>query len=118
VQRNFALADHYDGVRRYLALELGRLDNSGLAASILGDWLSPGGYTQPPEDTRLTAAAYVYRGLRILADMAAALGRTADAEDFQKQAADLAERYNASSAIAIAASIAPPATRATGSVRT
>ncbi|WP_433894317.1 family 78 glycoside hydrolase catalytic domain [Streptomyces sp. CA-111067] len=89
-----ALADHYDGVLRYVDWEFGNRDASGLATSSLGDWLAPGGYTQPPEDTRLTATAYLYRGLRILADAAAALGRTADVDRLGQRAAALAEIFN------------------------
>lgn len=89
-----ALSDHYDGVRRYVAWEFGRRDGTGLATSILGDWLSPGGYTQPPEDTRLTATAYLYRDLGIVADAAVVLGRTSDAETMRKQGAELRDRFN------------------------
>lgn len=90
-----ALSEHYDGVRRYVEWELGRLDDSGLATSVLGDWLSPGGYTDPPEDQRLTATAYLFHDLGILADAATVLGKAADAERFQQHAADLRDRFNA-----------------------
>jgi alpha-L-rhamnosidase len=89
------LIDHYDGVRRYVAWEIDRLDPSGLATTDLGDWLAPGGYTQPPEDARLTATAYLYRDLRILASTAAVIGRTADIPELEKQAAQLRNRFNA-----------------------
>jgi alpha-L-rhamnosidase len=89
-----ALSDHYDGVLRYVDWEFGRRDASGLATSILGDWLAPGGYTQPPEDTRLTASAYLYHDLRILIDTATVLGRTADAGRLRQQAAELLDRFN------------------------
>ncbi|HEY4145517.1 family 78 glycoside hydrolase catalytic domain [Pinirhizobacter sp.] len=89
-----ALADHYDGVRRYVEWEMGRLDPSGLATTDLGDWLAPGGYTQPPEDSRLTATAYLYRDLQILASSAAVLGRAADIPGLKKQASELRERFN------------------------
>lgn len=89
-----SLADHYDGVRRYVAWEFDQRDSTGLATSILGDWLSPGGYTQPPEDTRLTATAYLHRDLRIVADAATVLGRTSDVAGLRQQADDLRERFN------------------------
>lgn len=90
-----ALERHYDGVRRYVDWELARLDGAGLATTVLGDWLSPGGYTQPLEDTRLTASAYLYRSLRILADSANVVGRDGDAERYEQQALALRERFNA-----------------------
>lgn len=90
-----ALANHYDGVCRYGEWEFSRRDGTGLATSVLGDWLSPGGYTRPPEDTRLTATAYLYRDLQILAAAAAVLSRAADVQRFQQQAADLRDRFNA-----------------------
>jgi alpha-L-rhamnosidase len=88
------LDDHYDGVRRYVAWEMARLDASGLATTDLGDWLAPGGYTQPPEDARLTATAYLYRDLRILASAAAAIGRTADISELDRHADELCRRFN------------------------
>lgn len=90
-----ALTDHYDGVRRYVEWEYARRDSTGLATSGLGDWLSPGGYTQPPEDTRLTATAYLYRDLRILVDAAGVLGQSADVNRYQQLSADLRDRFNA-----------------------
>ncbi|SFF25508.1 alpha-L-rhamnosidase [Actinacidiphila alni] len=89
-----ALSDHYAGVLRYVDWEYGNRDAEGLATSGLGDWLSPGGYTQPPEDTRLTATAYLHRGLSILADAAGILGRSADAARLQKQADGLRDLFN------------------------
>jgi len=89
-----ALTDHYDGVRRYVAWEMARLDASGLATTDLGDWLAPGGYTQPPEDARLTATAYLYRDLWILASAARVIGRMADIPELEKQADELRSRFN------------------------
>lgn len=90
-----ALARHYPGVRRYVSWEMERLDGQGLATTDLGDWLAPGGYTQPPEDTRLSATAYLCRDLAILTDAAAVLGLDADAARFRAEAAALGQRFNA-----------------------
>jgi alpha-L-rhamnosidase len=68
---------HYDGVRRYVDWSLKRLDDDGLAVSSLGDWLAPGG-SQPPEDRRLTASAYLCRSMQILVSAASVLGRVDD----------------------------------------
>lgn len=90
-----ALSRHYAGVARYVRWELGRLDASGLALTDLGDWLAPGGYTQPPEDTRLTATAYLYRDLHILAGAADILGFADDATVWRTRADELGQRFNA-----------------------
>ena len=50
---------------------MARLDD-GLASTTLGDWLPPGG-AQPPEDTRLAATAFLYRGLTTMAQVAEVL---------------------------------------------
>ncbi|MFI1093889.1 family 78 glycoside hydrolase catalytic domain [Streptomyces sp. NPDC020917] len=90
-----ALADHYDGVRRYVDWDFARRDGDGLVSSDLGDWLSPGGYTQPPEDTRLTATAYLFRELTIVAGSARVLGRAADAAAYSARAAEVRDAFNA-----------------------
>jgi len=54
--------EHGAHVRRYLDWELARL-RDGLAHTALGDWLAPGTGGTPPEDTRLTATAYLHRAL-------------------------------------------------------
>ncbi|MEU6854937.1 family 78 glycoside hydrolase catalytic domain [Actinacidiphila alni] len=90
-----ALTDHYDGVRRYVDWDYARLDGDGLVSSGLGDWLSPGGYTQPPEDTRLTATAYLFRELTIVADSARVIGRAADAARYAARAATVRDAFNA-----------------------
>lgn len=80
------LAEHLPVVTRYLDWELGRLQD-GLAVTALGDYLSPGTGGNPPEDTRLTATAYLIRALRSTAESAEITG--ADG------AAALAARYRA-----------------------
>lgn len=67
------LQQHLPVVTRYLDWELGRLQN-GLAVTALGDYLSPGTGGNPPEDTRLTATAYLNRALRYTAESAEIAG--------------------------------------------
>ncbi|MCI1748686.1 MAG: family 78 glycoside hydrolase catalytic domain [Acidipropionibacterium sp.] len=82
---------HWDCLRRYLEWELSRLRGEGrlpgeedaaadgLAHSELGDYLSPG-YIDgpPPEDSRLSASCFLYRGLCQAADLAERLDDDAE----------------------------------------
>ena len=88
------LEDHYGPMKRYVDWEIGRLQN-GIASTALGDWLPPG-YPGgiPPEDTRLTATAYVYKDLTILADVARLLGHEADAARYAETAGYVRARFN------------------------
>ncbi len=84
---------HWATLVRYLDWELGRLQN-GLAVTALGDYLSPGTGGNPPEDTRLTATAFLYRALHWSADAGDLVGHTADASRFRAAAASLRDRLN------------------------
>ncbi|WP_416985766.1 family 78 glycoside hydrolase catalytic domain [Streptomyces sp. T028] len=64
--------EHFAALTRYLDWELARL-RDGLAVTALGDWVAPG-YEIPPEDTRLTATAYLYRALLHTAELGELLG--------------------------------------------
>lgn len=85
------LEEQFDGVARYLNWELDRVDGDGLAKRGRGDWLPP---DSADEDLRLPASAYLYRGLRIGAQAAEALGRDADAERFADRADQLRTDFN------------------------
>lgn len=87
------VARHWEDVSRYLAWELGRLDD-GLATTGLGDYLSPGTDGLPPEDRRLTATAYLHRALVETAEIAPVAGRARQARHLIGRAAQLAERLN------------------------
>ncbi|NYE18038.1 alpha-L-rhamnosidase [Microbacterium immunditiarum] len=88
-----ALSDHIEGVLRYLDSELAKLDQEGLASTVLGDWLPPGD-TPASEDRRLPASAYVYRGLHIGIAAAHTLERTADEARLTEAAATLRHNFN------------------------
>jgi alpha-L-rhamnosidase len=75
------VADHWPAVARYLDWEIDRLED-GLALTELGDYLSPGRDGNPPEDPRLTATAYLCRGLTCAAEIGDLLGHK-----------DVADRY-------------------------
>lgn len=77
--------EHRESVLRYLRHELSVLDADGLAVGILGDYLSPGTWGAPPEDTRFYATSALIRALRTVHDSPGAdasgcgFGQAADA---------------------------------------
>jgi alpha-L-rhamnosidase len=89
-----ALEEHYEPLARYVAWEQTRLTD-GIAPTSLGDWMAPDANGVPPVDTRVTATAYVFRELDLMARIARALGRTADARRYEADAAHVRERFNA-----------------------
>jgi alpha-L-rhamnosidase len=91
---------HYDANKRYAEWEIARRLPNGVSSSSLGDWLPPGygngatpGY--PPESPQLTATAYVYKILRVMVDMAGALGHAEDASRYETIAEDVKASLNA-----------------------
>lgn len=88
------VADHWPALIRYLDWEIGRL-RDGLAVTALGDFLAPGTDGLPPEDTRLTATAYLYRSLRDTAELGDLLGHGDVAARYRAVATDLKTAFNA-----------------------
>ncbi|WP_405792978.1 family 78 glycoside hydrolase catalytic domain [Streptomyces sp. NBC_01506] len=85
---------HWPVLTRYLDWELDRLVD-GLAITALGDYLPPGYGGNPPEDTRLTATAYLYRALVNTAEMGELLGHDDVSERYRTAAAGLKDALNA-----------------------
>jgi len=85
---------HYGRVRRYVDWSMAQLDGDGLAVSSLGDWLAPGG-TQPPEDRRLSATAYLCRTVQIVVDAASVLGFDTDVRSYSELLNVVRDRFNA-----------------------
>jgi len=85
-------ARHWPTLVRYLDWEIGRL-RDGLATTVLGDYHAPGTGGVPPEDTRLTASAYLYRGLVLACELGDLLGR--DVSRYREVAAGLKNTVNA-----------------------
>ncbi|GGO45613.1 family 78 glycoside hydrolase catalytic domain [Streptomyces lasiicapitis] len=86
--------DHLPTLARYLDWELARLED-GLAVTALGDWLPPGHPGGiPPEDTRLTATAYLHRALTDTAEMAALVGDDAVRKRYLTAADSLKKAFN------------------------
>ncbi|MEV6167000.1 glycoside hydrolase family 78 protein [Streptomyces sp. NPDC051954] len=84
---------HWPTLTRYLDWELSRL-RDGLAVTALGDFLPPGYEGLPPEDTRLTATAYLHRALIHTAEMGEVIGETATADDYRAAAEKLRSAFN------------------------
>ncbi|KAG6918731.1 hypothetical protein DXG01_012216 [Tephrocybe rancida] len=90
------LAVNYDSMKNYVAFELARSPNN-IADTSLGDWVSP--ETSPlggnaPEDTRVSATAYLYKMLTTMSQIATVLGKSADATSFNSQAANVKVAFN------------------------
>ncbi|AZM64016.1 MULTISPECIES: family 78 glycoside hydrolase catalytic domain [unclassified Streptomyces] len=86
--------EHWDTLVRYLDWELNRLEG-GLAVTALGDYLPPGYGGNPPEDTRLTATAYLHRALLHTAETGDLLGERETAARYRKAADALRDAFNA-----------------------
>ncbi|PXY22679.1 family 78 glycoside hydrolase catalytic domain [Prauserella muralis] len=86
-------AEHWRPLVRYLDWEIGPL-RDGLAVTALGDYLPPGYGGVPPEDTRLTATAYLYRALLGTAELGELLGHAGTAARYRSVAADLRTAFN------------------------
>jgi alpha-L-rhamnosidase len=87
------LESHYDGLTKYLQWQTGSMDNGIAPAGVWGDWAAPG-YTYAPEDHRLTATAYIYRQVLIMADIAGVLGHGDAATRYRETAAHIRDRFN------------------------
>ncbi len=86
------LADHWEPALTYVDWELNRLED-GLAVTALGDYLPPGYGANPPEDTRLTATAYLHRAVIAMAEVGEMLGHD-DATRLRDAADGLRTRLN------------------------
>lgn len=92
------MRDYYDGMKGYVDLENGRTVNGIVANPRLGDWVSPeaspaGG--NAPEDTRVSATAYLYTMQIAMQKTAEFLGHDADAAQFAEDAAATKVAFNA-----------------------
>ncbi|GGW46968.1 family 78 glycoside hydrolase catalytic domain [Streptomyces griseoloalbus] len=89
-----AAREHWAPLVRYLDWELSRL-RDGLAVTALGDYLPPGYGGNPPEDTRLTATAYLHRALLHTAETGDLLGEQETAARYREAAGKLRDAFNA-----------------------
>jgi alpha-L-rhamnosidase len=84
-------AQHWPVLTRYLDWEIARL-RDGLAVTALGDYLPPNSGGIPPEDTRLTATAYLYRALLHTAELGDVIGKPVPR--YREVAASLLSAFN------------------------
>src|SRR5690625_474158 len=90
------LREYYEGLKTYVDLEYDRSPN-GIADTRLADWVSPeaspaGG--NAPEDTRVSATAYLYGMLTSMEKSALLLGKDDDAATFADRAAVVKDAFN------------------------
>lgn len=88
------IADHWEPLTRYLDWELGKLVD-GLAVSELGDYLQPGTNGLGPDDSGVTASAFLIRALRDTAELAELIDEDKDRDRFRTAAAELTDAMNA-----------------------
>ncbi|TYB38006.1 Bacterial alpha-L-rhamnosidase [Actinomadura chibensis] len=89
----WALAEYYDSLNRYAAYEAGRLDGRGLSTDEWGDYNAPS--AQSAAVNALMGTAYVHRTHVQLAEIAAELGKDADARRLRGKADEVARAFNA-----------------------
>ncbi|WP_281850853.1 alpha-L-rhamnosidase [Dyella sp. GSA-30] len=90
------LAEHVDGMARYVDLEFAR-SSGGIADTELGDWVSPstpadGG--NAPEDKRIAATAYLYRMAETMAQIERVLGNDDTSRHFDAMSAQVRSAFN------------------------
>jgi alpha-L-rhamnosidase len=83
------LEDHYDGIRNYVEFLRSKAENGILKFSHYGDWVAvekcPGA---------IVSSFYYYYDVKVLADMARALGKAADAAAYDKIAAGIKTAFH------------------------
>lgn len=91
------LTECYDGMKRYVDLELDRSDGGIVPDARLGDWVSPEaspGGGNAPEDLRVSATAFLHAMLVSMRRSAGFLGKAADVEHFARGAATVRAAFN------------------------
>ncbi|MGO2519744.1 MAG: family 78 glycoside hydrolase catalytic domain [Microbacterium sp.] len=91
------MTELYDNLKQYVDLEFSR-SPGGIANTRLADWVAPeaspaGG--NAPEDSRVSATAYLYNMLQSMEKTATYLGHDADAAQFAENAVVVKDAFNA-----------------------
>lgn len=89
--------DHYDKMREVALSYITILNNNGGVwphTGSLNDWQGPDGPSSSPEGSGIIGTAYVYGTLGNLAEMANALGKTADADEYRAYMANIYTAFN------------------------
>ncbi|GAA2102219.1 hypothetical protein GCM10009841_18530 [Microlunatus panaciterrae] len=85
---------HWKPLKAYLGWELGKLVD-GVAVSELGDYLQPGTHGNGPDDSGVTATAFLIRALRHAAELAQVVDDAVAGEHFRQQERLLTAALNA-----------------------
>jgi alpha-L-rhamnosidase len=90
-----AIAVHYAGLKKYIDF-LGRNADRGIIRKLgkYGDWCPPGGIVPKKTPVELTATWYYYHDVRILARLAAVLGRGEEAREYDRLAETIKSAFN------------------------
>lgn len=86
------LADHYDGMKKYLGYLNSITDKEGLVVEKeLGEWVPPTETEIPPS---LVSSAYYYYDLTLITKIAAVLGKPTDSKKFTEKAEKVKSAFN------------------------
>lgn len=86
--------EHYETMRGQALFYKENMEGHIWTAQTYGDWASPYGLTRPSEGGAYYSTAAVYRMLTELAEMATALGKTADAQEYLAEAQAIYDAFN------------------------
>ena len=86
--------EHYETMRGQALFYKENMEGHIWTAQTYGDWASPHGLTRPSEGGAYYSTAAVYRMLTELAEMATALGKTADAQEYLTEAQAIYNAFN------------------------
>ena len=86
--------EHYETMRGQALFYQKNMEGHIWTDQTYGDWASPHGLTRPNEGGSFYSTAAVYRMLTELAEMATALGKTADAQEYLAEAQAIYDAFN------------------------
>jgi alpha-L-rhamnosidase len=89
------VAAHYAGLKKYIAF-LERSSDGGIVRTLgkYGDWCPPGSVVPKKTPVDLTSTWYYYHDVRIMARLAAVLGRDGEAREYERLAAAIKTAFN------------------------
>ena len=85
---------HYETMKGLADFYKRNMENHIWTSQTYGDWASPNGLTRPSEGGAYYSTAAIYRTLIELAEMANALGKTADAQAYLAEAKAIYDAFN------------------------
>lgn len=85
---------HYETMKGLADFYKRNMEDHIWTSQTYGDWASPNGLTRPSEGGAYYSTAAIYRTLVELAEMATALGKTADAQEYLAEAQAIYDAFN------------------------